>query len=417
VTGVYASPSDGALLFALVVPVRDPRGQVIGIIGSAQRLDIVRRWLASATVPGGDLYLVDRQGQLIFHPTRTGPEHLADFARVPVVERLLRGERGLAEIENPVERETRLTAYRPLSWLGWGLVVYRDPVRVLDATRLATRALEGAGSILTLAIAGLGVVALRNRRRALRALSELQAKTVALGAAQEELVRKERLALLGQLAGSVSHELRNPLGVMKNVVYYLNMTLPNEGRVRKHLQILDREVATANRIVSGLLDYARVRPSQPAPTDLNSLVTESLQRASVPQSVTVVANLARDLAPVAVDREQIGLVLGNLIGNAVQAMPEGGTLTVETAADGDGTRVSVADTGVGIAPEHVAKIFEPLFTTKPRGIGLGLSVVKSLAEANGGRVSVESAPGQGSRFVLHMGLAKADASARSRREG
>ncbi|PYN12806.1 MAG: PAS domain-containing sensor histidine kinase, partial [Candidatus Rokuibacteriota bacterium] len=99
---------------------------------------------------------------------------------------------------------------------------------------------------------------------------------------------------------------------------------------------------------------------------------------------------------------QIGLALGNLILNALQAMPGGGTLTVETSWTARDVLIGVADTGVGIAPEHLDKIFEPLFTTKARGIGLGLSVVKRLLDANGGRITVESTPGQGSRFLVRF---------------
>ncbi len=239
-----------------------------------------------------------------------------------------------------------------------------------------------------------------DRKRAQEALAE---KTRALEAAQQDLVRVERLAILGQLAGGVSHELRNPLGVIKNAVYYLGMVLPDDPQVRKHLSILEREVVTANRIVGGLLDFARVRPPNPVATDLSALVRECLEAAAVPDNVRVVLRLAGDLPPVAVDPDQMKLILANLVANAIQAMPDGGTLTIETLADEGGARVAVADTGQGIAPEDLAKIFEPLFTTKPRGIGLGLAVVRSLAEGNGANVTVESAPERGSRFTVRFG--------------
>jgi len=239
-------------------------------------------------------------------------------------------------------------------------------------------------------------------RRTQEALAD---RTRALEAAQEELVRKERLAMLGQLAGGVSHELRNPLGVIKNSAYYLRMLLPDDERMQKHLAIVEREVATATRIVTDLLDFARVTPPTRIATDLSALARETLERVSLPQEVTVSLDLADDLPSLMLDPEQVGLVLGNLIRNAAQAMPEGGTLTLGTAAAGGGAAVAVADTGVGIAPEHLEKIFEPLFTTKARGIGLGLAVARGLVEANGGKIAVQSAPGRGSRFIVHFGRA------------
>ena len=239
-----------------------------------------------------------------------------------------------------------------------------------------------------------------DRKRAQEALEE---KTRALEAAQEELVRRERLATMGHLAGSVSHELRNPLGVIKNSVYYLKMVVPDEERVRKHLDILEREVATATRIITGMLDFARTTPATRVPTDLNSLVRDELDRQIVPDSIRVERALAENLTPVMVDPDQIRLILNNLISNAIQAMPEGGVLTVRTRPLEDTLEVTVADTGGGIAPDHLKRIFEPLFTSKSKGIGLGLSLAKRLAEANGGTIRVESALGHGSRFVVELG--------------
>jgi PAS domain S-box-containing protein len=239
-----------------------------------------------------------------------------------------------------------------------------------------------------------------------RAQEALQEKTRALEAAQEELVRRERLATLGQLAGGVSHELRNPLGVIKNSVYYLKMVLPEEEGLRKHLAILEREVATATRIISGMLDFARTTPPTRAATDINRLVRDGLERLMAPDSVRIERDLAEGLPPLMVDADQVRLVLDNLLSNAMQAMPDGGVLTVRTRSVGGRVEISVEDTGVGIAPEHLEQIFEPLFTTKSKGIGLGLSLAKRLAEANDGTIRAESAVGRGTRFLVEIGRGK-----------
>ncbi len=204
----------------------------------------------------------------------------------------------------------------------------------------------------------------------------------------------DRLAFLGQLAGGISHELRNPLGVIKNSVYYLRMVLPAEDKVGRHLDILEREVDRASRIVTDLLDFARTAPP-------------CLERLPLADSISVTLKLAEDLPKLLVDHDQLGSVVSNLITNAAQAMPEGGALTIEAAAGGDSVWVAVADTGVAIAPGHLETICQPLCTTKAKGIGLGLALAKMLVEANGGVVTVESAPGRGSRFEVRFPVAQA----------
>ena len=224
----------------------------------------------------------------------------------------------------------------------------------------------------------------------------------ALQRAQEELVRKERLAALGQLAGGVGHELRNPLGVIKNSIYFLNMVLPAEEKIRKHFGIIEREIATATRIVGDLLDYARVRPPVREQVDVSALMHEALERVTIPPAVRVHVALEEALGHVMADPVQVGQIVNNLITNAIQAMPDGGLLTVSSGRDGDRIFIRVEDTGVGIATENMTKIFQPLFTTKAKGIGLGLALAGNLAAAHGGAITVESTPGQGSRFTLRL---------------
>ena len=224
----------------------------------------------------------------------------------------------------------------------------------------------------------------------------------ALREAQEELVRKEKLALLGQLAGGVGHELRTPLGVIKNSVYYLNMILPHDEKIRKHLGILDREVANSDRIVTELLDFARVKAPVREAASLVSIVRAALQQLSRPESVTVQLALAESMPAVLIDAHQVGQIVLNFLQNAVQAMPDGGRVTVSVGEDRESVFAAVEDTGVGVPPENLAKIFQPLFTTKAKGIGLGLALARDLAEANGGRITVESTVGQGSRFAVHF---------------
>lgn len=224
----------------------------------------------------------------------------------------------------------------------------------------------------------------------------------ALQEAQEELVRKEKLAILGQLSGSVGHELRNPLGVMSNAVYFLKMVLSDaDETTREYLEIIKKEIENSQRIITDLLDFARTKAPQRAAVRPEELVRQSVERCAIPENVTVTVEVPDGLPSLNVDPLQMGQVLTNFITNAVQAMPAGGVLTIRGEQDGEGTvRLDVVDSGEGISPENMEKLFQPLFTTKAKGIGLGLVVCKNLMEANGGRIEVESETGKGTTFTM-----------------
>lgn len=235
--------------------------------------------------------------------------------------------------------------------------------------------------------------------------AKVEERTQALVDAQEELVRNEKLAVLGQIAGSVGHELRNPLGVMSNAVYFLQTVLSDaDDTTTEYLNIIKSEIAGAERIVSDLLDAVRTKPPRPEAVSLRELIDLTMRKYTLPPAVTMEFDIPETLSSLRVDAMQIQQVLRNLISNGVEAMPEGGTLKIRASEDSETktVAVSVRDEGPGMTPEQLRKLFQPLFTTKARGIGLGLVVVKNLTQANGGVVKVESAPGQGSVFTVTL---------------
>jgi signal transduction histidine kinase len=235
-------------------------------------------------------------------------------------------------------------------------------------------------------------------------LEELVAeRTRELREAEEQLVRQAKLAVLGQMAGSVGHELRNPLAVIKNAVYFLKLVQPEaDETIKEYLALIEKETGNAEKIITDLLDFARLQPSQREAVCIPELVERVLRRYPAPDSVKVTLDLPPDLPGVNVDPRQMEQVFGNLALNACQAMENGGQLTIFAAMEGESVKISVQDSGTGIPPENMPKLFEPLFTTKPTGIGLGLPVCKNLVEANGGRIEVESEPGIGSTFKVWL---------------
>jgi signal transduction histidine kinase len=205
------------------------------------------------------------------------------------------------------------------------------------------------------------------------------------------------------MAGSVGHELRNPLAAISNAIYYLKMVLPEtDENVREFLEIIASETRNSEKIISDLLDFSRVKSLNRQKMQVAEVVALVLEKHVPPDAIHGAINIPDDLPAIVADPVHVDQVLSNLVTNACQAMPESGTLTVSAHKDGDMVAIDVGDTGCGIAPEHLDKLFEPLFTTKPKGIGLGLAVCKNLVEANGGSISVESDAGKGSTFTVSL---------------
>ena len=218
---------------------------------------------------------------------------------------------------------------------------------------------------------------------------------------REELARKERLAILGQLAGGVGHELRNPLAVLQTSMYFMKMTLEQRGdaKIQKHLGIMEQELNNANEIITNLLDFSRVRQPERVRVPVAEIVRSALERydfgdIEVEQRINEIDVIA--------DPGQIRQVLTNLVTNAIQAMPEGGRLSIRTGSHNGDAWIDVEDTGSGMDPATLERIFQPLFTTKAKGIGLGLAVSESLVRANGGKITVKSELGKGSTFTVHL---------------
>lgn len=233
----------------------------------------------------------------------------------------------------------------------------------------------------------------------------------ALHDSQDARVRTERLAAVGQLAASVGHELRNPLAAVRNAATYIGKRLEApavapviDAKVPQFLAVIDREVVACTRIISDLLDFARVRSPVLQPCPLHALVEEA---ASLVQNANgAIKNaVSETLAVPSLDKEQFRQVFINLLQNAVEALPEGRSGEVVVRADGGGSeplRITVTDDGEGIAPNVAAKIFEPLFTTKTKGTGLGLAVVANMIQGHRGTIRVESEPGHGATFVIEL---------------
>lgn len=221
---------------------------------------------------------------------------------------------------------------------------------------------------------------------------------------QDEIRRQEKLAALGGLAAGVAHEIRNPLSSIKGLATYFGGKFAEGSEDRHVAQVMTQEVDRLNRVISELLEFARPTDVKPRATDINELIRHSLklvQQDAAAKGIEVVQELGSGLCRAEIDPDRISQCLLNLYLNAFDAMSDGGRLMVTSAmAEDNEILVAITDTGGGIKNGDLDKIFNPYFTTKSKGTGLGLPIVHKIIEAHGGRTQVDSAPGRGTRFEL-----------------
>jgi len=223
--------------------------------------------------------------------------------------------------------------------------------------------------------------------------------------ATNELVRAERLAAIGQMASIISHEIRNPLAVISNAAKLIKiMQPPTEPKLIKQFAIIDEEIRQANGIIGEVLGFARSRDMILSVIDLNSYVHEIVTSFPVETNIRLAEELDSESARLKIDAEEIKQALRNLISNACEAMPQGGTVTIGTRVGRKVVCLFVGDEGPGISAELKEKMFSPFFTTKARGTGLGLAVVHKAVMRHKGKLFVHNRPEKGAIFEIYLKL-------------
>lgn len=234
-------------------------------------------------------------------------------------------------------------------------------------------------------------------------ICKLQSDLAELTAAKEKLVRSENLAALGRFSSIIGHEFKNELCIMRNAVYFLNLKLQAaDVMVKKHLKILEDEISGAERLINNISSFARSRVSNLKPVGLETLLAESVGRLKIPESVEVITNIESGLPLVLVDRVQILRVFENIILNSLQAMAGKGRLVIRANKSEGMVDIAIEDSGCGIKEEEQKMIFEPFFSTKAGGMGLGLAFSKIIIEAHNGAIEIVSRPGKGSSVMINL---------------
>ena len=223
------------------------------------------------------------------------------------------------------------------------------------------------------------------------------------------LAEKEKLAFLGEIAGAVGHELRNPLAAIKNNIYYLSMIFENPTEeFHETVECLNEDIYRSTRIIKDLLDYSKVAALDLRCLDINIFITELISKIKIPENIEFVKNFNENISKTFMDRIRFEQILTNLITNAFDAMENGGILTIETSQRNNKIGILIKDTGIGIESNNLEQIFHPLFTTKAKGFGLGLAIVKRYVETHNGTLSVQSQLGKGTSFQLKFPISKKD---------
>lgn len=227
-----------------------------------------------------------------------------------------------------------------------------------------------------------------------------------LHAAEDAVRRSDRLAALGQLTAGLAHELRNPLATIRGSADVLRRKFNGSEPVLGEMsEFITSEVERANSLITRFLEFARPMQLRLSPVSLGALLDAAVaevRRSQDAQGVSIYLNYAPDIPPLLVDAELMSRVFYNLVLNAVQATGEQGTVTVKTRRAPGGAEIAVIDRGSGISPSDRQNIFNPFFTTKPSGVGLGLAIVNKMVDEHGGSIEVESEPGTGSVFRVFL---------------
>ena len=243
----------------------------------------------------------------------------------------------------------------------------------------------------------------RREHRIDQRTAELEAQLKELREGQEQVVRSERLGMLGQMAGIIGGELRNPLRAMSNAIYYLEIVSHSSAPVvKENYATLRYQILIAEKVVADLLDFAEIRSPEKERVDIRSVLDEQVRRLGNPNGISVIREYHPQMPAVTIDPTQIGRATLNILTNAVQVMESGGRITIRVFPDGHAVSITIEDTGPGIPEEDLPRIFEPLFTKRAHGIGLGLSVARALVEANGGSIQVTSGTGSGACFRIQF---------------
>lgn len=236
----------------------------------------------------------------------------------------------------------------------------------------------------------------------------VEKRTIQLNKAQQNLLIAERLAVLGQLAGNISHEIRNPLNVISTSAYFLKMKVAkSDKKLQEHIAHIENEVKNTTSIIESLLSLSGMKEPRKEKINLIETFLNTIKSFTIPKSIKLKMNIPKKSLFITADKEQLFITFQNILKNSLQAMENKGTLTITIKEEDENKALlSFKDTGLGISEENMEKVFQPLFSTKPKGLGFGLLICKMIVEKHGGVISIDSKLGKGTTITISLNLVK-----------
>jgi two-component system NtrC family sensor kinase len=433
IQNIYISPEYSRPIMTVATPVKDDDGNLLGVLVCRLSLNDIDERMHERSGLGetGEVYLLNRFYYHISDPKLKGGQPLKEELHSTGVDECISGSSTTGIYKNYQEKEVfgaykwlperelcivaemgKSEVYSPIYGLRNGIIVavavlmggliFFVPPIARTMTKPIMKLVEGAGEI------GKGRFDHRINVKTddeIGTLSEAFNKMAEdIDSAQKQLIQSEKMASLGQLSAGVAHEINNPLANISLNAQMLQQDLEDE-KAQKRLSKIEDNVDRATRIVKSLLEFSRTPEFHPTYTDINALITKTLDILKhETKRVEVVEKFEKELPEVPVDPNQIQQVFINIISNACQAMTGGGTLTLRTGQIGDIVEIEISDTGEGISPENLRKVFDPFFTTRKvgKGTGLGLSISYRIIEKHGGHIDVKSVVGKGTSFIIKL---------------
>jgi len=318
-------------------------------------------------------------------PSKLSPEEMVDWHPQDMVYAPLRTPEGrivgILSMDDPVDgRRPNKESLAPLELFLHQAAMVIENSQLIESLREARKQLEVHAEQLE---------------------QKVEERTRELKKSQEQLLKAQRLAVIGEVAGMVGHDLRNPLTSIAGVTYYLKKRLDSkiDSRMKEMLQLVEKNIAYSNKIINDLLDYSREIKLDLTDSNPKSMVREALSLVEIPKNVQVI-DLTENKPKMMIDVGKMKRAFVNIIKNSIEAMPKGGKLTIKSKKSDGNLEFAFSDTGVGMSKKTRKKLWTPLFTTKAKGMGFGLAICKRTIEAHGGSICVESVRGKGTTFIV-----------------
>ena len=433
ISEIFHSLTLGQPTMVLSAPVEDSRGQLVGVLAGHASLAQLSELMLERSGLGetGETFLVNKNNLLITNTVFAPEGAFKKWVFGEGMKWALEGKSGV-DLFIDYRGEPVIGAYRWIEDRELALIAKQDQAEAFAPVNSLRNAIFMMAGLLLVIAAGLGFLLARQITNPLRRLAEY-ARRVGKGEytaevevkgrdevasvtsnvksmvgqllrMRERLLTAERLATLGQFSGSISHELRNPLSVIDSSAYYLKTKLKDaDEKVLEHLNRIKSSVGSASAIIESLLNLTQMREPKLTMVDLIAITHDAIVTSKLPDTVKVIQDFPEQEVSVNADGEQLRMAFKNIIKNASEALEGKGTLTVTINPTADGqAEISFTDTGPGIAEDNLERVFQPLFSTKVRGIGFGLSIAKMIIDKHGGTVEAKSEPGKGATIIVQL---------------